>query len=375
MKKKKIKPFRLKYKAQKMSKYDKIKFVLSVALFMLLMLTPMNAFASLGGYEYFDLYHDITVNVQETNDILNEAMKFASKSPFEYLNGNDSAVAVANASKALALVVATLFLCIDFFKKSVNFEWSRGWENIMLFAVKVIVVKVMVQNCDTIINNVYSAFNSVNDAITGSSGFKFLPYDEEKDMLTYIIKEPVEADGLLKKAFYWGAYKLGLGKFYEYKVSPSAVRLLHPKAFFPDATKEYNSIAEFADIMADKSPTIETPIFTKFMDMFYFLIMKGIACLITVQIIGRAFELSVYTLLAPLPLSTFASEGNCDVAKNFLKKYIACVLQITVIFAMFIAYTTLKIDLEGFMGFVALIALSMGVMKSGTWARSICGTQ
>lgn len=358
-----------------MSKYDKIKFALSVALFMLLMLTPMNAFASLGNYEYYDLYHDITVNVKETNDILNEAMNFATKSPFEFLNGNKSAVAVADASKALALVVATLFLCIDFFKKSVNFEWSRGWENIMLFAVKVIVVKVMVQNCDTIINNVYSAFDSVNVAITGESGFEFLPYDKDDTMLTYIIKEPIKDEGLLKKAFYWGAYKLGLGAKYKYTVSPQAVKLLHPDAFFPDASGEYDSIAKFAEEMANNSDTIDTPIFTKFMDMFYFLIMKGIACLITVQIIGRAFELSVYTLLAPLPLSTFASEGNCDVAKNFLKKYIACVLQITVIFAMFIAYTTLKTDLKGFMGFVALIALSMGVMKSGTWARSICGTQ
>lgn len=357
-----------------MNKYDKIKFLISLCAFIFLMITPINAYASLGGYEAYDLYHCITNNVKDTNEILNNSMKFAQTSPFDLLGDSATAEVVATASKSLALVVATLFLCIDFFKKSVNFEWSRGWENIMLFAVKVIVIKVMVQNCDVIISDVYRAFNSINVKITGKSGFTFLPCGE---VVTYTIHEPAKSSNLGGKLLSWAAYKLAdIGIDYKYEVSKEAVLLLHPDAYFPEF-EEYNSISKFVDEMASHSDTQQIPLITMLLDQAYFLLMKGIACLITVQIIGRAFELIVYTLLAPLPLATFASEGNCDIGKNFIKRYVACVLQITVIFAMFIAYTSIKssetLPVSGFMGIVTFVALALGIMKSGTWARNICG--
>ena len=69
-----------------------------------------------------------------------------------------------------------------------------------------------------------------------------------------------------------------------------------------------------------------------------FLIMKAIAYIVFVIVIGRVFELSIYTIFAPLPLATFASDTTHEVAKNFLKNYIATVIQVAVIVMMFIVY-------------------------------------
>ena len=38
---------------------------------------------------------------------------------------------VKTASKTTALAIATLLLMVDFFRKSVTFEWSSRWENIL----------------------------------------------------------------------------------------------------------------------------------------------------------------------------------------------------------------------------------------------------
>jgi hypothetical protein len=98
--------------------------------------------------------------------------------------------------------------------------------------------------------------------------------------------------------------------------------------------------------------------------------------------VGRAFELIVYTLFAPLPLATFASDVSSDVGKGFVKTYIAAVLQVTVIVLMFFAFAAMN----GFVGnpdngfgnvalirIIVLISLGLGVMKSGAWARKLCG--
>ena len=112
--------------------------------------------------------------------------------------------------------------------------------------------------------------------------------------------------------------------------------------------------------------------------------MKAIAYIIFVVVIGRVFELTVYTIFAPLPLATFASETTHDVAKNFLKNYIATVIQVAVIAIMFILYSAMNTYIVSWMvansftstkliNFVILCVLGLGVVKSGTWAKKICG--
>lgn len=360
---------------RKKSLFDKIRFGFSVCLFLFFFLVPVNAYASLGGYECFDLYQEITSEAEITNGIMKEALKFAGESPFEIIEKittNKTFVDnLKTATMALSLTIATLLLSVDFFKKSVNFEWSRSWENILLFLVKVIVIKVMVQNSDNIIESVYQGFDYINDQIRGAKDFDFIPVGTIHEVT--ITKAMYTGSELLN----WATSTFDLGDEYLYTISPDSVHFLHPEFYVPIGDGEPIQMDKYLSEVAlysQEKPTY--PIITLIFDQIYFLAMKAMAALVFVQVIGRAFELTVYTLLAPLPLATFASEVNCDVAKNFLKKYIACILQLTVIIIMFLAYQGLVATVSGsaLMGLVSFITLGIGVMKSGQWARNICGT-
>ena len=98
----------------------------------------MPVHASLGYYEVQDLYQTITDNVKEANDLLNKAFAFAKVSPFTILHSTAGNIGdnVKTASKTTALAIATLLLMVDFFRKSVTFEWSSKWENILIFLEK-----------------------------------------------------------------------------------------------------------------------------------------------------------------------------------------------------------------------------------------------
>ena len=71
-----------------------------------------------------------------------------------------------------------------------------------------------------------------------------------------------------------------------------------------------------------------------------------------------------------------------DIAKSFIKNYIAVVLQVAVIVVMFITYfaVTKYIPVEypifkpKLLELIILITLGVSVTKSGSWARKICGT-
>ena len=123
---------------------------------------PYVVHADIFGYEIQDLYASITTEVSETNELLKSAFEFTSVSPYKVINiisKTDQAgiaIAVREASKTVALVVATLLLMVDFFRKTVNFEWSSKWENILIFLIKIIVIKQIVQNADIIIGYIYS---------------------------------------------------------------------------------------------------------------------------------------------------------------------------------------------------------------------------
>lgn len=87
---------------------------------------PVIAHADIFGFEVQDIYMDITTNVRETNDILGKAFKFAQVSPYDVVNGisgttqGNIAVAIRNASKTTALVVATLLLMVEFFENQLR---------------------------------------------------------------------------------------------------------------------------------------------------------------------------------------------------------------------------------------------------------------
>lgn len=354
----------------------KIRFIALIFSVFICLSFSIPAFASLGGYEIQDLYLSITNHIKETNDILKKAFDFAQISPYDVVNSisgteqGNIAVNIRNASKSMALVIATLLLMVDFFRKSVNFEWSSKWENILIFLIKIIVIKQVVQNADVIVGYIYSGFQSINSAITSTSN-DFLPCGNK---IVYNFSVPYRGDTL----FEWCASHIWHVDIpYTYEISTDAVKIFYPNASFPSAGTYLIEDYPFA------SP-FDIPSFVPLIESItlqpYFLVMDAISIMIFVIAIGRVFELSVYTIFAPLPLATFASDTTHDVAKSFLKNYIAVVLQIAVIAVMFITYTALNnyFISNGFLAtkfiqLVELIALGLGVMKSGAWSKKICG--
>ena len=350
---------------------------------------PLVAHADIFNNDVQDVYATITENVDETNEILKSAFNFTQVSPYAIVNsvGGSAGVvgiAIRNATKNLALIVAVLLLMVEFFRKTTNFEWASKWENILIFLVKLIVVKQVVQNADLIVEYIYKGFNTINMAAT-SHNMDFLPAGNK---VTYevtigesLLKDVVQADhwyqGWIKFWEHVGAGETRHG--YTYIISQDAVKMFYPNAVFPSGTSVQFEDHAFGNptTALTFNPTIEIILWQP-----YFLAMKAIAYMIFVVTIGRIFELAVYTIFAPLPIATFASDTTHDVAKTFIKNYIAAVLQIAVIVVMFIVYLavaqyfanhTSGLSSLKLIQFIALISLGLGVMKSGNWSKKICG--
>jgi hypothetical protein len=357
----------------------RIYFIISVILITACYL-QVNAKAALGGYEIADLWVDITNEVKNANALLTQAFKFSQISPFQILNyadflstHGDNAVKIINAIKTAGLVVAILLLMVDFFKKTVSFEWSSKWENVLLFLVKVIVIKQVIQNADVILGHIYAGFDWINQQVIGTQP-KFIDYGAT---LTYNRNVPTD---FFDNPFLWAVDNTvnffgGNGNTHSifYTISPDAVRFFYPSTNFPLVT----------DPFGFEAPTTGfVPIIERILLQPYFLVMTAISLIIFVIVIGRVFELMIYTIFAPLPLATFAGDGTHDIGKGFIKNYIACVLQITVIGVMFLVYAAVDTYMPNILNggsytrllrFVILISLGLGVMKSGSWSKKICG--
>ena len=107
-----------------------------------------------------------------------------------------------------------------------------------------------------------------------------------------------------------------------------------------------------------------------------FLILMGACWVINLILIGRLFEIIVYTVISPIPLATFAGEGWHDSAKAFVKSYAAVCLQGLVVIVMFYAFSQMAELLGGTnsLGLViTALSLALGVAKSGQWSRQAVG--
>jgi hypothetical protein len=331
---------------------------------------------SLGGYEIIDLYVAISEQIKDVNDILAKAFNLSTYTPFQVINAvtgtqAERATAIINAVKTAAFVVATLLLLVEFFKKTVTFEWSSKWENILLFLIKIIVIKIVIQNADVIVGYIYSGFDYINREAMGGS-VDFLPYGVENGY--YYTKTSHE----IRSGWTW-TWDLFVGNehTYYYYISHDAIKIFYHKSTFPTSLS-----VELTDFPNPTTHFTFIPLVELLQLLPFFLIMWGTAVIIFVIVIGRIFELTVYTIFAPLPLATFASDTTSDVGKGFIKSYIACVLQIAVIIVMFLVYNALTSFFFGgdfpilsgkLIQFIFLISLTLGVIKSGAWAKKICG--
>lgn len=371
------------YHVEKLKKIRKMVYIIIILIGWVSIFFPYVAHADILGNEIEDVYAEITENVNETNEILKNAFTFCKTSPFAVVNSltqpqSGTVIAIRNASKDTALVVAVLLLMVDFFRKSVTFEWSSRWENVLLFLIKLLVIKQVVQNADTIIASIYGGFNYINYKAIGKMGvtMEFLPCRNIKD---YTWQKPQSLSQHIHKGWWDFWEDLGSNDIYNtytYPISEEAVKMFYPNAVLPDPStiNLENTTLPNPTTRMSFIPTIEM---IKLQPYFY--VMKAIAYLIFVISAGRVFELAVMTIFAPLPLATFASETSSDVARNYIKNYIATVIQIAIIIAMFMVYVALNKEVVNafsstkLIQYVVLITLGMGVMKSGAWAKKICG--
>jgi len=136
----------------------------------------------------------------------------------------------------------------------------------------------------------------------------------------------------------------------------------------------------------DTSALLEQPVDAGFLNLNYlvqylevmptYLILMGACWVINLILIGRLFEIVVYTVISPIPLATFAGEGWHDSAKSFIKSYAAVCLQGLVVVVMFYAFSQIA-DLMGGTNQIGItitaLSLALGVAKSGQWARQAVG--
>lgn len=242
---------------------------------------------------------------------------------------------LVSAIKATSLTLCVMFFLIDFFTKTLHFQWVT-WENVMMLFLKMVVAKVCVDNSEFFTTVIYNGFNSFVNEIRGTiTQYSFIDTSDWQVAAQYFVS------------------------------SSQASQIIN------------NTDAGFLNFQ---------PLILNMQISIQGLIMKIIMIIANVVVIARLFELTVYTMIAPVPLSTFACDGLSDIGKGFLKSYAAVTLQSIVLAIMFIAYAAVNnaliagrigsynLALDGIMGLITTLTLGIGVMSSGTWAKRIVGS-
>ena len=114
------------------------------------------------------------------------------------------------------------------------------------------------------------------------------------------------------------------------------------------------------------------------------LILKAACWVISLILIGRLFEVVIYSTVAPIPLATVAGEGWSESSKTFIKGFAAVCLQSVIIVIMFNVFggitqlmttpATEGAPAVNHLGItVSTLSLALGVAKSGQWARTAVG--
>lgn len=274
--------------------------------------------------------------------------------------------------RGLSLTLISLFLLIDFFKKSTDLKWVT-WENVLMFFIKFIFAKVCVDNAEWLMSCVYNGFASLTDALfnvspsasestLGSDGASNFPW------LADVIDGIAEATG---------------------KTGYTLIPLVGQDAWKnPDTLRYFLSNTDIGHVVRDDFVWLHdfTPIGVWLLVVIQGIIMKAILTVTFVIVMARFMELAIYTVAAPLPLATFGSDGLQDIGKSYLKSYAACCIHAVVLLLIFICFCALNtipslgggtffdnLNLGGFYGLVKTFILGATVMKSEQWAKRICG--
>lgn len=252
--------------------------------------------------------------------------------------GMSATVSIGDAIKATGLTLCVLFFLIDFFQKSLHLQWVT-WENIIMFFMKLFVVKIVLNNVGGLMSMIQNGFSSIikTAGLNTGLGMVIFPALGPDSDIGYFLEQGSEAYNRAKDSpgALWGDIDLMAG-FYNIGIT----------------------------IMG--------------------LIMKIVFIIIAIIIIARIFELLVYTAIAPIPLATLSCDGLQDVGKGFLKSYAAVCLQAVVIVIMITVYGVLlsrnnrellHLDQLGpqWISLLMTFIFGAGIMQSGNLAKKFCG--
>lgn len=285
-------------------------------------------------YTWEQFWQWIHVFVINCNNEFAVCLKLLQLNPFDGMN--DLATSVVNIVQGTALTLVTLFFMMEFFKKSFDLQWVK-WENLLMFAVKVIFAKMIVDNTMNIMSFIFSAFSAVATTVADNIG------DYTNSF----------ADGFLKV----GAPDDIVGNF----LTSSEI----------DYYKNDGGFLGFGRLLKE----IEL--------MIPLTLIQLVLLVAEVIIFVRIFEIIIYTMISPIPLSTFIGDETRQIGINFIKNYAAVCLQGLVLITIFIAYNQLSNFNDFFQnlgiasGSVGILfrtaGLGVAVFKSGSWAKKLSG--
>lgn len=283
---------------------------------------------------------DFCVNAAtELNEMFDTCQSLMGLSPFSISSSggvtlNSVIDTVIGVVSGTAMTLCVLFFLMEFAKKSLDLQWVK-WENVFLFLLRLIFAKVVVENSREIMEFVFDAFtgltNSIQSSLTNTLGSGFLDVTRgPKLFLTDAEIELFNGDGVGDSGVWFGLDRL----MKEIELMPSI------------------------------------------------FIAKGIIVVTAIMIFARMFEIMVYTMVSPIPLSTFANDEHRQIGIGFIKSYAAVCLQGLMIIVMFYTFSIMGdfIDtlngtwLSGSFGIlIRTLVLGLGIFKSGSWAKKLCG--
>ena len=264
-----------------------------------------------------DLIAYINEIFSDLNTSISNAISVLIQTPSQFAPSTDSVISlIFNTVLGTAYVLAALFFIIDLCNKTLMFETSN-YEVTVKLLLRFILTKVIVENCRGIMGIIFNAFSGISTQLGGGSLSNPLGTNVAQGLIDHVNK----MDGGIFGINYL-AYKLEL------------------------------------------MPT---------------MLMLWVASIIAgVIVLGRMFEIMIYTAIAPLPLSTLAGEMSHDTAKKFLQNYIAVCLQGIIIIIAFRLFGGIIVDsYSGNIGVLTylmlVVVLCLTLFKSGTWAKQIVG--
>lgn len=284
---------------------------------------------------------DFCVNAaKELNEMFQTCIDIMNMSPFSIPAGssgtsvNNIIDTVVGVVSGTAMTLCVLFFLMEFAKKSLDLQWVK-WENVFLFLLRLIFAKVVVENSREIMEFVFDAFtgltNSIQNSLTNTLGSGFLDVSRgPKLFLTDAEIELFNGDGVGDSGVWFGLDRL----MKQIELMPSI------------------------------------------------FIAKGVIVVTAIMIFARMFEIMVYTMASPIPLSTFSNEEHRQIGIGFIKSYAAVCLQGLMIIVMFYTFSVMGdyIDslngtwLSGSFGIlIRTLVLGLGIFKSGSWSKKLVG--